>query len=179
MISLKNPNQIAKMREAGKILREVEDEVAVGEEEELDLLEAQGLLGEGLAAFGALALGAFEKEFSRRDIGEQVLHGHRGAVRGASGNQGPADAVVHRDGASVGIDGQARAGCDAGEGLAAETEGPEAEEVLQGADLAGCVAGAGEKEVVLAHAAAVVGHGEPGDASFLEIYADFLRAGID
>ena len=27
MISLKNPNQIAKMREAGKILREVEDEV--------------------------------------------------------------------------------------------------------------------------------------------------------
>ena len=27
MISLKNPGQIAKMREAGKILREVEDEV--------------------------------------------------------------------------------------------------------------------------------------------------------
>ena len=27
MISLKNPHQIAKMREAGKILREVEDEV--------------------------------------------------------------------------------------------------------------------------------------------------------
>ena len=27
MISLKNPKQIAKMRDAGKILREVEDEV--------------------------------------------------------------------------------------------------------------------------------------------------------
>ena len=44
MISLKNPNQIAKMREAGKILREVEDESGASDKM-ADLAERCGVMG--------------------------------------------------------------------------------------------------------------------------------------
>ncbi len=68
---------------------------------------------------------------------------------------------------------------DGGEGLAAEAEGADAEQVVGVAELAGGVAGEGQRQVVGGDAAAVVGDADQLGAALLQVDVDALRAGIN
>ena len=78
MISLKNPNQIAKMREAGKILREVEDEVRLAIKPgvttaELDIL-AERLIRKNHAIPSSLHYEGYPCSICA-SINDEVVHG--------------------------------------------------------------------------------------------------------
>ena len=95
MISLKNPNQIAKMREAGKILREVEDEVRLAIKPgvttaELDIL-AERLIRKNHAIPSSLHYEGYPCSICA-SINDEVVHGI------------PSDRRVLKDGDIISVD---------------------------------------------------------------------------
>ena len=95
MISLKNPNQIAKMREAGKILREVEDEVRLAIKPgvttaELDIM-AERLIRKNHAIPSSLHYEGYPCSICA-SINDEVVHGI------------PSDRRVLKDGDIISID---------------------------------------------------------------------------
>ena len=95
MISLKNPNQIAKMREAGKILREVEDEVRLAIKPgvttaELDIM-AERLIRKNHAIPSSLHYEGYPCSICA-SINDEVVHGI------------PSDRRVLKDGDIISVD---------------------------------------------------------------------------
>src|SRR5437773_1158128 len=68
---------------------------------------------------------------------------------------------------------------EAGQGLAAEAQRGDAEEFVGAAQLAGGVAGEGQRQVVGGDAAAVVGHADRVGAAALDLEVDAGAAGVD
>ena len=68
---------------------------------------------------------------------------------------------------------------DGGEGLPAEAEGADAEEIVRIVELAGGVAGEGQRQVVGVDAAAVVGDANQLDAALLHVHVDATGAGVE
>ncbi|MEZ4449450.1 MAG: hypothetical protein R3B09_08220 [Nannocystaceae bacterium] len=162
--------------------------------EELALLVAEGEVDlgvdereaqEGLRAVADLGRLRAHELPPRRHVGEEAAdldlgadrHPHRHRARGLAG-----DAV------DLGADGRAGLAApqgDAGDrgharqGLAAEAEGDDVDQVLGGADLRGAVAGDRHQEVVGVDAGAVVDHPDAGEAAVLELDVDPGRARVD
>ena len=95
MISLKNPSQIAKMREAGKILREVEDEVRLAirpgvSTAELDIL-AEKLIRKHRAVPSSLHYEGYPCSICA-SINDEVVHGI------------PSDRRILKDGDIISVD---------------------------------------------------------------------------
>src|SRR5690606_35010281 len=115
---------------------------------------------------------------------EQVAHLDPGAVRAGEGGGGqrPRSAGLDGDGPGVGRvpgaagDGQAGDRTDRGQGLAAEAEGGDAQQIdvagVVGLELGGGVALDGDRQFVGGNALAVVGHQNPGQASAVGLDLD-------
>src|SRR5262249_49495566 len=94
-------------------------------------------------------------------------------------------AAVAADLRAAGVGGGARLehnlgdAADGGEGLAAEAEGADAAQVGGGAELAGGVAGEGEREVLGGDAAAVIDHADQLGAPLFHLDVDARAARID
>ena len=135
-----------------------------------------------MAEFGLVGAQEFA---SRRRIEKQVAHFHRGALVVGGGH----DHGVHvaafglhfpAGATAIGAGGEckARDGTDAGEGLTAKAEGCNAFEIFKIADLAGRVAGDGERQVVLFDAAAVVADADQLDATLFHVDVEPGGAGV-
>ena len=166
--------------------RQLVDHFLVVAEAEAGLEFAQGDPPEHLfqvVEFGFL--GAQETAPGRR-IEEQVAHGHGAAARVRGGRHGrrhvapfhgnlPALGLV----AAVAGQAQPRHRTDRRQRLAPETEGADRLQVFEAADLAGGVAGQGQRQVILVDAAAVVAHPDQLGAALLHIHGDLAGAGVE
>ena len=166
--------------------RQLVDHFLVVAEAEAGLEFAQGDPPEHLfqvVEFGFL--GAQETAPGRR-IEEQVAHRHGAAARVRGGRHGrrhvapfhgnlPALGLV----AAVAGQAQPRHRTDRRQRLAPETEGADRLQVFEAADLAGGVAGQGQRQVILVDAAAVVAHPDQLGAALLHVHGDLAGAGVE
>ena len=134
-----------------------------------------------LVAAGELGGNGLEEFASRRGVEIQVGYGdgRAGALR--SGLNGLLCGVdlpgVRGVGGAAGYC-DARDRSDGGERFAAKAVTGDALQVGQAGDLAGGVACQRQRQIVLVDAAAVVRDADQPDATFLDLYVDFCRAGI-
>ena len=132
-----------------------------------------------LGALGAQELAA------RRHVVEQVAHFHRAAdrVRLRPGRRERTAFDLQATAVRVRVaprdEREAADRGDRGQRLAAETERADLLEVLERGDLAGGVAGNGERQVLGGHAAAIVAHADQADAALLQVDVHAARAGIE
>ena len=132
----------------------------------------------------ALAAVALEEFQPRRRRVEEVAHLDAGAVAERGGLDVGFVAAVDRDRAGVRLarvargDGEPRHRADRGQGLAAEAERADIEQVVVG-QLRGGVALDREREVVAGHAGAVVGDADQPAAAAVGHDLDARRAGVE
>ena len=81
--------------------------------------------------------------------------------------------------AGAGFEGKARDRSDGRQGLAAEAESGDAQQVVRARELAGGVTLEGEHGVVMQHAAAVVGDADEAPSSACDLDAQMSRTGVD
>ena len=152
----------------------------------------EGVVGDEGGDVGELGLFGLEELATGGGVEEEVADGDGGADGGAGGigaehvaagdlDQGAGvfggggGAVVCEAGGGAGFEGEAGDGGDRGQGLAAEAEGGDREQVVGGAELRGGVALKGEQGVVADHAVAVVGDADELAAAGFDLDADAGR----
>src|SRR5439155_9093295 len=126
-----------------------------------------------------------EELAAHRRIVEQVPDLDAGAGRAVPGPDGRQFAAVAGEFGPARLAGRPRLqrdlgdAADGGEGLAAEAERADAEQVVGGLQLAGGVAGEGEGQILGGDAAAVIGDADQLRAALLDLDVDARAAGID
>ena len=156
----------------------------------VDEREGHAGMRQGQPADHAFAMGIFggrglEELASGRGIDEQVAHLGHGALR-EDGRLRCANPAVERGG-PPGMPSrchpaghlQARDGGDTGQGLAAKAQAGDPFQIVEAGDLAGCVTGQRQTQVVGGDAVAVIRDPDQADAALLQIDADVARAGIE
>src|SRR5262249_52983574 len=98
----------------------------------------------------------------------------RGQLAAAAGDLGAVGPARR-----AGLQGDLGDAADGGQGLAPKPQGADAEEVLGAGQLAGGVAGEGERQVVRLDAAAVIDHPDEVGAAPLDVDVDAAAAGVD
>ncbi len=163
----------------------------------------EGVVGDEGGDVGELRLLGFEEFAPGRSVEEEVTDGDGGADGDASGvgaedvAAGDLDEgarVFQRSAAGVGWSGSGQIfeGCggsslerdssdggDGGEGLAAEAESRDGEEVIGGAELGGGVSLKGEEGVIANHADAIIGDADKLAAASLNVDTDSGGLGVE
>ena len=134
---------------------------------------------------GSFGLRTFQEFTARRDVFKEIPHDEGRAVGCADLGEILLDAafdlVVHGHERARGLRDQLYTGDagDGGEGLTAEAEGLDTEEVAGIADLRGGMADEGITHVLLCDAAAVIRHADHGDTTVADLDRYRCAAGID
>ena len=177
--------ELADAREDGRSGRSGEQDASVGFQDERDVVVRQGDVREDFDDVAFLGRDGAEEVLARRNVEEEVAGDDLGAGRAAGGllRDGLAardeDLDALRRFAPARADGEACDGGDAGDGLAAESEGGDVEDVGLGGDLAGGMRIEAEQGVVGVHALAVVGDRDGAASAVLDRDGDLPCARVE
>ena len=169
----------------GAVAKRREELAAVLQVAESDLRVGQCFFLQDILDPGRFGLRTFQEFTARRDVFKEIPHDEGRAVGCADLGEilldTAFDLVMHSHEGTRGLRDQLDAGDtgDGGEGLTAEAECLDTEEVAGIADLRGGMADEGITHILLCDAAAVIRHTDHGDAAVVDLDRDRGAASID
>ncbi len=163
----------------------IEQRATVVGESEGDLRPRQRQPGQQLADVSDLGGGCSQELAPRRSVGEQIRYLHPGPRRRTGVDDLDDLAVAHDDARAGEIvapprhHGRHANRADARQRLAAKPESGDAQQVVDGSELAGGMASEGADGIVARHSLAVVDDGDQRGSGLLEVDQNARRAGVE